>query len=171
MDSLLDTLSSPSAPWWAVPVSMIVGVLLGVFAVRRGRPAPAPVAAAPLDPSVRALYVRFVSATDIAHNAAVSVDPDVLADADLAEALDSGDPDLRALAGSIVDLDVMVNELRLLAPTSVVNAATDFFRLVTEATMDGIHDCDDFRVRYDAHKSEFVDAVRAADGRGRLGTS
>jgi hypothetical protein len=171
VDSLVDTLASPSAPWWAVPVSMIVGVLLGVFAVRRGRPTSAPPVVTPPDPTVRAIYVRFLSATDTAHNAAVSVDPDVLADADLAEALDSGDPDLRALAGSIVDLDVAVNELRLLAPTSVVHAATDFFRFLTEASMDGIHDCDDFRVRYDAHKSEFVDAVRAADGRGRLGTS
>ncbi len=169
MDSLLDTLSSQAAPWWAVPVSMIVGVLLGVFAVRRGRPAPAAVAAPPPDPSVRAVYVRFLSATDTAHNAVVSVDPDVLAEADLAQALDSGDPDLRALARSIVDLDAMVNELRLLAPTSVVDAATDFFHFLTETTMDGVHDCDGLRVRYDSHKSTFVGAVRASDGERRLG--
>ncbi|EME21423.1 hypothetical protein [Rhodococcus triatomae] len=169
MDSLVDTLSSQAAPWWAVPVSMIVGVLLGVFAVRRGRPAPVPATVTPTDPSVRAIYVRFLAATDTAHNAVVTVDPDVLAEADLAQALDSDDPDLRALARSIVDLDAMVNELRLLAPTSVVTASTDFFRFLTEATMDGVHDGDALRAEYDSHKSTFVDAVRAADGERRLG--
>ncbi|MGW0045517.1 hypothetical protein [Rhodococcus sp. NPDC003348] len=168
MNSLLDTLSSQAAPWWAVPVSLIVGVLLGVFAVRRGRHTPAPTPAAPADPQVRAVYIRFLGAGDTAHNSIVDVDGDVLADADLELALESDDPKLRALARSIVDLDGMVNELRLLAPAPVVDAATDYFRFVTESTMDGVHDCDDFRARYNARKSAFVDAVRDAHGERRL---
>lgn len=168
MDSLLDALTDPAAPWWAVPVAMIVGVLLGVFAVRRGRPAPTPVAATPSDPQVRAVYVRFLAATDTAHNSIVDIDGDVLAEADLEEALASDDPKLRALATSIVDLDAMVNELRLLAPAGVVDSAVDFFRFVTDATIDGVHDCDDFRSRYTARKSAFVDAVRDAHGERRL---
>lgn len=169
MNSLLDTLGAQAAPWWAVPVSMLVGVLLGVFAVRRGRtPATAPAARA--DPQVRAVYIRFLGAGDTAHNSIVDVDGDVLAEADLVHALDSADPQLRALARAIVDLDGMVNELRLLAPAPVVDAATDFFRFVTESTMDGVHDCDDFRARYNARKSAFVDAVREAHGERRLGS-
>ncbi|MFF0815494.1 hypothetical protein ACFYVR_10130 [Rhodococcus sp. NPDC003318] len=167
MDSLLDALTDQGAPWWAVPIAMIVGVLLGVFAVRRGRPAPTPVTA-PADPQVRAIYVRFLAATDTAHNSIVDVDGDVLAEADLEQALESDDPKLRALARSIVDLDAMVNELRLLAPAPVVDSAVDFFRFVTDSTIDGVHDCDDFRVRYNAHKSAFVDAVRDAHGERRL---
>ncbi|MFD4292001.1 hypothetical protein ACFWPA_04850 [Rhodococcus sp. NPDC058505] len=168
MDSVIDTFSSQAAPWWAVPVSMIIGMLLGVFAVRRGRPAPTPAArTAPHDPQVRAIYVRFLAATDTAHNSIVEIDGDTLAEADLERALESSDPKLRALARAIVDLDGMVNELRLLAPTAVVDAATDHFRFLTESTMDGVHDCDDFRASYNARKSTFVAAVRDAHGERR----
>ncbi len=163
MNSLLDALSSQAAPWWAVPVSMVAGVLLGVFAVRRGRDRTTP-PAPPVDPTVRAIYVRFLAATDTAHNSIVDIDGDVLATADLEHALDSADPKLRSLARSIVDLDGMVNELRLLAPTPVVDAAVDFFRFVTESTMDGVHDHDDLRARHNARKTAFVDAVREAHG-------
>ncbi|GAA4477670.1 hypothetical protein GCM10023094_20300 [Rhodococcus olei] len=167
MNSLLDTFSSPAAPWWAVPVSLIVGLLLGVLAVRRGRPSAASAAPSTADPQIRAVYVRFLAATDTAHNSLVDIDGDVLAAADLEHAVESDDPTLRALARSIVDLDGMVNELRLLAPAPVVDAAVDFFRFVTESTMDGVHDHDDFRARYNARKSAFVDAVRDAHGAPR----
>ncbi|TQF65606.1 hypothetical protein FK531_21150 [Rhodococcus spelaei] len=168
MDSLVDALSTQAAPWWAVPLSMIVGVLLGVFAVRRGRVAPAAAGAAPADPQVRSIYVRFLAATDTAHNSIVAVDSQVLADADLEQALESADPNLRSLARAIVDLDGMVNELRILAPAPVVDSAVEFFGFVTDSTMDGVHDCDDFRARYTARKSAFVDAVRDAHGERRL---
>ncbi|MFC9786163.1 hypothetical protein [Rhodococcus sp. NPDC127528] len=168
MDSLVDALSSQAAPWWAVPVSMVVGVLLGVFATRRGRVAPAHAPAAPADPQVRSIYVRFLAATDTAHNSIVAVDSHVLAEADLEQALESEDPHLRSLAQSIVDLDGMVNELRILAPAPVVDSAVEFFGFVTDSTMDGVHDCDDFRARYTARKSTLVDAIRDSHGQHKI---
>ncbi|MFC4605713.1 hypothetical protein [Rhodococcus kronopolitis] len=167
MNSLVDALSSGTAPWWAVPVSMAVGVLLGVFAVRRGRPAPAAAPTAP-DPQVRSIYVRFLAATDRAHNAVVDVDSDVLAAADLVHAVESEDPQLRALARAIVELDELVNELRILAPAPVVDSAITFFGFVTDSTIDGVQDCDEFRIRYTDHKSALVDAIRDSHGQHRL---
>lgn len=167
MNSLVDALSSGTAPWWAVPVSMVVGVLLGVFAVRRGRPATVAAPTAP-DPQVRSIYVRFLAATDRAHNAVVDVDSRVLAEADLVHALESDDPSLRALAQAIVELDELVNELRILAPAGVVDSAVTFFGFVTDSTIDGVHDCDEFRDRYTARKSALVDAIRDSHGERRL---
>lgn len=160
MNSLIDTVNTQTAPWWAVPASMVVGVLLGVFAVRRGRHHAAPPTPPAPDPQIRAIYVRFLAATDTAHNSMVDIDGDLLAGADLECAVHSDDPKLRSLARSIVDLDGMVNELRLLAPDAVVAAAVDFFRFVTESSMDGVQDHDGLRARHNARKTAFVDAVR-----------
>lgn len=168
MNSLVEALSSDAAPWWAVPVSMIVGILLGVFAVRRGRPAAQPVRAVPTDPQIKSTYVRFLAAADRAHNSIVEVDHGVLADADLEESLESDDPKLKALATSIVEMDAMANELRICAPGPVVGATVSLFGFVTDSTIDGVTDRDAFRARYNDKKSALIGAIRESLGEQKL---
>ncbi|MFC7447096.1 hypothetical protein [Rhodococcus daqingensis] len=166
MNSLVEALSSDAAPWWAVPVSMIVGILLGVFAVRRGRTAPAAesVRTVPTDPQARSTYVRFLAAADRAHNSIVEVDHAVLAEADLEESLDADDPKLKALARSIVEMDAMANELRICAPGPVVGATVALFGFITDSTIDGITDQDAFRNRYNDKKADLIGAIRESLG-------
>ncbi|WP_027502902.1 hypothetical protein [Rhodococcus sp. UNC363MFTsu5.1] len=166
MNSLVEALSSDTAPWWAVPLSMIVGILLGVFAVRRGRssPTPEPARAIASDPQARSTYVRFLAAADRAHNSIVEVDHAVLAEADLEESLESDDPKLKALARSIVEMDAMANELRICAPGPVVGATVALFGFVTDSTIDGVTDQDAFRTRYNDKKAALIGAIRESLG-------
>ncbi|WP_432793922.1 hypothetical protein [Rhodococcus ruber] len=164
METLTDLLTSGAAPWWAVPVGLAAGVLLGVFATRIGaRPSRrAATVAAPLRAADRALQVRFLHAADSVYNHLFEADHSALAEADLAEALQSDDLHLRSVARGIVDLDAIVNEMRLSAPEPVLAAAVALFGYLTAVSSDGTDDLDEFRDRYLARKSAFVDAVRAA---------
>ncbi|MBH0118202.1 hypothetical protein ACWDUD_15395 [Rhodococcus sp. NPDC003382] len=162
MESLSDLFSAGTAPWWAAPVALVVGVVLGVVAARGGRkatrqPAPAPV----LRATDRALHVRFLQVADNVHNHLFELDRSELADVELDEALQSEDPRLRAIARGIVDLDAIVNEMRLTAPDPVLAAAESAFAFLTAASSDGIDDQDGFRDRYVTEKRRFVDAVRS----------
>jgi hypothetical protein len=166
VNSLVEALSSDTAPWWAVPLSMILGILLGVFAVRRGRSAstPEPARTTTSDPQARATYVRFLAAADRAHNSIVEVDHAVLAEADLEESLESDDPQLKALARSIVEMDSIANELRICSPGPVVDATVALFGFVTDSTIDGVTDQDSFRIRYNDKKSALIGAIRESLG-------
>ncbi|MDG3017232.1 hypothetical protein [Speluncibacter jeojiensis] len=166
MGTLTDFLSTGTVPWWAVPVAVFIGVLLGVAGVRWRRKPVVPVAetASWWRPELRAVCVRFLGAADRAHNAIVEVDPDVLAEADLEDAVRSDDAALRALAESILELDRTVNELRLVAPGRVLDAATAFFGFLTAATIDGVPDQEQFRLRYREHKRDLVSATRDSLG-------
>lgn len=163
MESWSDLFTAGTAPWWAAPAALVVGVVLGVLATRAGRrsarqPTPAPV----LRATDRALHVRFLHTADTVHNHLFELDRSALADVELDEALHSGDPHLRAIARGIVDLDAIVNEMRLTAPDPVLAAAESTFGFLTAASSDGTDDLDVFRDRYVTEKRRFVDAVRAA---------
>lgn len=163
MESLSDLFTAGTAPWWAAPVALVVGVVLGIVATRAGRrsarqPAPTPT----LRASDRALHVRFLHTADTVHNHLFELDRSALADVELAEALHSDDPHLRAIARGIVDLDAIVNEMRLTAPDPVLAAAESAFAFLTASSSDGTDDPDAFRDRYVTEKRRFVDAVRAA---------
>lgn len=163
MESLSDLLTAGAAPWWAPPAALIVGVLLGVVATRAGRksehhPTPAPA----LRATDRALHVRFLHTADTVHNHLFESDRSALAGVDLDDALHCDDPHLRAIARGIVDLDAIVNEMRLTAPGPVLAAAESTFGFLTASSSDGTDDIDTFRDRYVTEKRRFVDAVRAA---------
>jgi hypothetical protein len=163
MESLSDLFSSGAAPWWAAPAALVVGVILGVFATRAGRKTARPQANAPaLRTTDRVLHVRFLNTADTVHNHLFELDRSVLADVELDEALHSDDRHLRAIARGIVDLDAIVNEMRLTAPDPVLAAAESTFGFLTAATSDGTDDLDAFRDRYVTQKRRFVDAVRTA---------
>ncbi|MGV9736949.1 hypothetical protein ACWDT5_22950 [Rhodococcus aetherivorans] len=164
METLTDLLTSGAAPWWAVPVGLTAGVLLGVLATRIGARPPRRNAAvtAPLRAADRALQVRFLHAADSVYNHLFEADHSALAEADLTEALQSDDLHLRSVARGIVDLDAIVNEMRLSAPDPVLAAAVALFGYLTAVSSDGTDDLDEFRDRYLTRKSAFVDAVRAA---------
>lgn len=171
MESLSDLFTAGTAPWWAAPVALVVGVVLGIVATRAGRrsarqPAPAPT----LRASDRALHVRFLHTADTVHNHLFELDRSALADVELAEALHSDDPHLRAIARGIVDLDAIVNEMRLTAPDPVLAAAESAFAFLTASSSDGTDDPDAFRDRYVTEKRRFVDAVRAAHPPAAPGT-
>ncbi|QBJ97905.1 hypothetical protein ERC79_19615 [Rhodococcus sp. ABRD24] len=164
MDTLPELLTSTTAPWWAVPAAMAIGLLLGALAVRIGTRRPRSVDIASWQPELREIYVRYLGAADAVHNSFVEVDQAVLADSDLEKALASEDPILRTLAEGIVDLDGMVNELRILAPTAVLDPAGALFDFLTAQVADGTDDIDGFRAAYRTGKAKLVDAVRVTFG-------
>lgn len=166
MGTLTDFLSTGAVPWWTVPVAVFLGVLLGVAGVRLRRKPDVPVdeSSSWWRPELRAVCVRFLGAADRAHNAIAEVDQDVLAEADLADAVRSDDAALRALAESILELDRTVNELRLVAPGRVLDVGAAFFEFLTAATIDGVQDQEHFRLRYREHKRDLVNATRDSLG-------
>ncbi|QDQ98562.1 hypothetical protein [Tomitella fengzijianii] len=171
MDALTDLLQTSTTLWAAgligIVVGLIVGVLLGLVLGRRRRRADRRAAGHGKTRStnpgadVTGATVRFIDAADTAHNALLAVDQKELADTELEDALQSGQPAMRRLAESIMTLAGIHNELRVRAPKAVLDAAESVFTHVTYSAMDGVADGEAFSATYQERKTALVDAARA----------
>ncbi|GAA4822572.1 hypothetical protein [Tomitella cavernea] len=171
MDALTDLLQTSTTLWAAgligIVVGLLVGILLGlVLGGRRRRTARGSAGhAKPGDANpgvdITGATVRFIDAADTAHNTLLAVDQKELADTELEDALQSGQPAMRRLAESIMTLAGIHNELRVRAPEDVLAAAESVFTHVTYSAMDGVSDAEAFSATYQDRKTALVKAARA----------
>ncbi len=167
MTSLVTLLNTDTTLWAGALLGLVVGSLIGVFAtmalsraLSRRSPEARPVQPTAPNGQLRESYLAFVEAADTGHNSLLAVDQAELEDVELEDALESDNPGMRRLAQSILALASLHNDLRLSAPTPVLNRAETLFEFLTHSAMDGVKNLDAFSENYQGHKSELIAAAR-----------